>query len=99
MQDVVAYMMETELGRFSVNDYRGLPDAPPYVVVEGELPVAVSAPHAVSQLREGRVKPSDDFTGALALAVAYPFQVLEDVPADALDRRVTEVVVAQVRGM
>jgi 5-formyltetrahydrofolate cyclo-ligase len=36
---------------------------------------------------------------ALALAVAYPFQVLEDVPADALDRRVTEVVVAQVRGM
>ena len=32
--------------------------------------MVVSAPHAVSQLREGRVKPSDDFTGAMALVVA-----------------------------
>lgn len=70
MQDLIAYMVETELGRFSVNDYRGLQDAPPFTVAKGELPVMISAPHAVSQLREGRVKPSDDFTGALSLAVA-----------------------------
>ena len=67
---LIEHMAEIELGRFSVNDYRGLPDAPPFSVVEGELPVIVSAPHAVSQLREGRVKPSDDFTGAMALVVA-----------------------------
>lgn len=70
MKDLITYLKETELGRFSVNDYRGLTDALPFIVVEGELPVMVSAPHAVSQLREGRVKPSDDFTGAMALAVA-----------------------------
>lgn len=70
MQDLIAYMTEIELERFSVNDYRGLADAPPFDVVEGELPVMISAPHAVTQLREGKVKPSDDFTGAVALAVA-----------------------------
>ena len=70
MQNLIEHMAEIELGRFSVNDYRGLPDALPFSVVEGELPVIVSAPHAVSQLREGRVKPSDDFTGAMALVVA-----------------------------
>ena len=70
MDDLVAFMKEVELSRFSVNDYRGLPDAPPFELIEGELPVVVSAPHAVTQLRDGRVKPSDDFTGALALAVA-----------------------------
>lgn len=70
MKNLIEHMAEIELGRFSVNDYRGLPDAPPFSVVEGELPVIVSAPHAVSQLREGRVKPSDDFTGAMAVVVA-----------------------------
>ena len=63
-------MADIELGRFSVNSYRGLPDALPFSVIEGELPAIISAPHAVSQLREGRVKPSDDFTGAMALTVA-----------------------------
>lgn len=70
MKDLIEHMASIELGRFSVNDYRGLPDAPAFSVVEGKLPVIVSAPHAVSQLREGRVKPSDDFTGAMALVVA-----------------------------
>lgn len=70
MNALIAHMLEAELQRFSVNDYRGLADAPAFSVVKGVLPVVVSAPHAVSQLREGRVKPSDDFTGALALAVA-----------------------------
>ncbi len=70
MEHLVGHIAEVELARFSVNAYRGLPDAPPYSVVEGDLPVIVSAPHAVSQFREGRIKPSDDFTGAIALAVA-----------------------------
>ena len=33
--------------------------------------------------------------GALALAVAYPFQMLDDLPADAHDRRVSTVVLAE----
>jgi len=70
MEDLAEHMAEIELTRFSVNGYRGLPDAPAFSIVEGSLPVVVSAPHAVTQLREGRVKPSDDFTGAMALVVA-----------------------------
>ena len=70
MRDAISFIAEVELERFSVNDYRGLADAPPFRVTDGKLPVMVSAPHAVTQLREGKVKPSDDFTGAIALAVA-----------------------------
>lgn len=63
-------LVETELTWFSANDYRGRPDAPAFRLVERSLPVVVSAAHAVTHWREGRMKPSDDYTGALALAVA-----------------------------
>ena len=64
------WMTDLEYEQFSAGEYRGLPDAPAFRIVEGDLPVVISAPHAVSQLREGKVKPSDDFTGPLALAAA-----------------------------
>ena len=63
-------LIACEFGRFSVNDYRGLPDAPEFEIVSGELPVIVSAPHAVTCMRKGSIKPSEDFIGAIALAVA-----------------------------
>ena len=55
---------------FSVNDYRGRADAPAFETVEGTLPALVSAPHAVTHLRDGRIKPSEDGTGAIALVLA-----------------------------
>lgn len=61
---------DLEAERFSVNDYRGLADASPFELRAGNLPVAISAPHAVSQMRAGAVKPSDDFTGPIALVVS-----------------------------
>ena len=70
MGGITEQMAELEYGQFSVGEYRGLPDAPAFRIVEGDLPVVISAPHAVSQLRDGKVKPSDDFTGPLALAAA-----------------------------
>ena len=70
MDNLIEQMVNQEYEQFSVNDYRGLPDAPDFRIVEGALPIIISAPHAVSQLREGRVKPSEDFTGPLALAAA-----------------------------
>lgn len=70
MGDLVEWMTDLEYEQFSAGEYRGLPDAPAFRIVEGDLPVVISAPHAVSQLREGKVKPSDDFTGPLALAAA-----------------------------
>ena len=70
MDNIIEQMIDLEYGQFSVSEYRGLPDAPAFRIVEGALPVIISAPHAVSQLREGKVKPSDDYTGPLALAAA-----------------------------
>lgn len=70
MDELVDILVQTELERFSANDYRGLPDAPPFQIVEGDLPALVSAPHAVTHWRNGRTKPSDDYTGAIALALA-----------------------------
>ena len=66
LDDLVA----CEFNRFSVNDYRGLPSASEFEIAGGKLPAIVSAPHAVTCVRDGKVKPSEDFTGAIALAVA-----------------------------
>ncbi|MBQ9042045.1 MAG: hypothetical protein IJ111_04440 [Eggerthellaceae bacterium] len=63
-------MTNLELERFSVNDYRGLDDAPAFQLRTGKLPVIISAPHAVSQRRAGKVKPSDDFTGPIAIVAS-----------------------------
>ena len=63
-------LIACEFERFSVNDYRGLPSSPEFEIVSGELPVLVSAPHAVTCVRNGKIKPSEDYIGAIALAVA-----------------------------
>ena len=46
MQNVISFIAEVELERFSVNDYRGLADAPPFSVTDGKLPVMVAATHS-----------------------------------------------------
>lgn len=63
-------LVECEFARFSANEYRGLSSAGEFEFTEGSVPVLVSAPHAVTHLRDGTVKPSEDYTGAIALAVA-----------------------------
>ena len=67
---MIERLVESERTRFSVDEYRGLPDAPPFTFVEGETAALVSAPHAVTHMREGRIKASEDFTGPIALEVA-----------------------------
>ena len=63
-------LIQCEKTRFTANEYRGRADAPPFTIVEGSIPVLVSAPHAVTHFREGRVKASEDFTGPIALELA-----------------------------
>ena len=63
-------LVTCEFERFSANDYRGLPAAPEFEIRSGEVPALVSAPHAVTHVRDGKIKPSEDFTGAIAMAVA-----------------------------
>lgn len=59
----------TERKLFAINGYRGIQGQDPvYTVLNGELPVLVSAPHAVKHLRVGVVEPKeeDEYTGTLA---------------------------------
>ena len=68
--ELIDELVAWETGRFQPNGYRGRTDAPAYELTTGRVPVLVSAPHAVTHIRDGKVKPSEDFTGAIALAVA-----------------------------
>lgn len=70
MTELIERMISYELERFVACDYRGREDAPDFEVVPGTIPVLISAPHAVTHWRDGHVKPSDDYTGSLALALA-----------------------------
>ena len=63
-------LVSCEFERFSTNEYRGNPQAPEFDFLGGVVPALISAPHAVTHIRDGRVKPSEDFTGSIALAVA-----------------------------
>ena len=70
METLIERLVESERTRFSANEYRGLPDAPPFSFVEGSIAALVSAPHAVTHMRDGRIKASEDFTGPLTLELA-----------------------------
>lgn len=51
--------------RFSSHSYEGR--GPALLIEEGSIPILVSAPHAVTQTREGKDKRAEILTGALAL--------------------------------
>ena len=55
---------------FTVNDHVGPGSGPCWLVVERDLPVVWSAPHAVHHGRNGTLKLNDANTGGLALALA-----------------------------
>ena len=65
IQDAIA----TEREFFAINGYRGARDGERvYTVLDGKIPVLVSAPHAVKHLRAGVVEPKeeDEYTGTVA---------------------------------
>lgn len=41
-----------------------------FEVIEGKIPVLLSAPHSVRQLREGKIKGKDKYTGAITIELA-----------------------------
>lgn len=50
---------------FSDNQYDGSGNTA-FVIEEGNIPIMVSAPHAINQFREGQVKWADMYTGGIA---------------------------------
>ena len=51
---------------FSANNYDGSGDEN-YIIIEGTIPVMLSAPHAVNHFRDGQKKWADLYTGGIAL--------------------------------
>ena len=65
MADVPAERLSSLEERFSSHSYEGR--GPELLIEEGSIPILVSAPHAVTQTREGKDKRAEILTGALAL--------------------------------
>ncbi|WP_156894492.1 hypothetical protein [Clostridium formicaceticum] len=57
-------------GEFSSNYYLGKNYSCLFKYKEGDIPIIISAPHAVKQIRNGLIKNPDIFTGSLALILA-----------------------------
>lgn len=56
--------------QFSLNNYFGDNDHKLFQYKQGVIPIIVSSPHAVKQVRNGFIKKSDIFTGSLAILLA-----------------------------
>ena len=70
-QNIPMYASELECFGFYVmgNFPSGVEEA--FLYLPGPLPVLFSAPHAVRHMRQGKAKPSDTFTGTLAVLLNY----------------------------
>lgn len=65
MADAPAERLSSLEERFSSHSYEGR--GPELLIEEDSIPILVSAPHAVTQTREGKDKRTEILTGALAL--------------------------------
>lgn len=53
--------------KYEANDFNGTKDGEPnYKVIPGRIPILLSAPHTVRQLRNGKMKERDGMTGGIA---------------------------------
>lgn len=64
MSKLISRIKELEV-LFSNNQYDGNGKTA-FVIEEGDIPIIVSAPHAINQFREGQVKCADMYTGGIA---------------------------------
>ncbi len=63
--------IKTLNNQFKINDKNGIPiDGRNYIFKKGKIPILISAPHAVKQIREEKVKSRDYLTGPLAIYLA-----------------------------
>ena len=56
--------------KFDEYENKPLKEEQTFEVIEGEIPVLLSAPHSVRQLREGKIKGKDRYTGAITIELA-----------------------------
>jgi hypothetical protein len=56
--------------QFAENGYSGSSTGPALLMLQGDVPIIISSPHAVNHPREGRLKVAEILTGTLALQLA-----------------------------
>ena len=56
--------------KFDEYENKLLKEEQTFEVIEGKIPVLLSAPHSVRQLREGKIKGKDRYTGAITIELA-----------------------------
>ena len=56
--------------KFDEYENKPLKEEQTFEVIEGKIPVLLSAPHSVRQLREGKIKGKDRYTGAITIELA-----------------------------
>jgi hypothetical protein len=56
--------------QFAEDEYTGSSTGPALLVLQGDVPIVISSPHAVNHPREGRLKLAEILTGTLALQLA-----------------------------
>ena len=67
--DILQQLKEAEQ-KFKINDYKGNSLCSCTVKKCGNLPILLSAPHAVKQIRKGQIKAHEFYTGAIAECLA-----------------------------
>ncbi len=70
LADTVLERLHRAEQNFSFNEYKGHPNTPCMVEKYGDLPILLSAPHAVRQIRAEQPKAHEFYTGALATCLA-----------------------------
>lgn len=56
--------------KFDEYENKPLKEEQTFEVIEGKIPVLLSAPHSVRQLREGKIKGKDRYTGVITIELA-----------------------------
>lgn len=63
-------IIESYNKKFDEYENKLLKEEQTFEVIEGKIPVLLSAPHSVRQLREGKIKGKDRYTGAITIELA-----------------------------
>lgn len=68
-KNLLQQIKETEQ-KFKINNYKGNSISPCMVEKYGDLPILLSAPHAVKQIRNGEIKAHEFYTGSIVECLA-----------------------------
>lgn len=66
MKDLTLDFINDLEEEFTLNDYNGVKtDDKSFKIIKGQLPILISSPHSVDQVRKGMLKPREVYSGAL----------------------------------